>query len=119
VATCTVSSACRRCSTRVTFGSSELGDTFCPADKIQHNVKISQLPCCYAILTNLPATAKPASKPTQGVYRCQRHPEKCIKFMCEEHRVFLCTNCVLDHTGVGHRVVSFKADCIEYFLTCR
>ena len=94
----------------------DLGDTFCPADKIPHNVKVSQLPCCYAILTNLPTSTKPVCKSAQRVYRCQRHPEKCIKFMCEEHRVFLCTNCVLDHTGVGHKVVSVKADCKRFIV---
>ena len=87
------------------------GSNFCPADKIQHCVKVSDLPCCFAILSNLPKSSKP-----QCAFRCKRHPTKKIKFMCELHQVFLCANCVLDHTGTGHNVVPFNADSIEMII---
>ena len=53
---------------------------------------------------------------TQSKITCKRHPNKKIKFMCEIHKEFLCTICVLDHTGVGHKVASFSADCIYIYI---
>ena len=82
------------------------GDAFCPADKTHHNVKVSDLPCCYAILNNLPKRSK-----VQGVCFCKQHPNKKIKFMCEIHKTFLCSSCVLGHTGSGHQIANFKANC--------
>ena len=80
------------------------GDTFCPADKTHHTVRVSDLPCCHAILANLPKRNK-----EQNPYHCKKHPTKKIKFMCEIHKAFLCTNCVLEHNGAGHKIVPFDA----------
>lgn len=87
------------------------GPLCCGQDKTSHNVPVSELPCCYAILSNLPEQRKIA--PTL-VMHCNRHPNKKIKFLCEIHKTYLCTNCVLEHTGAGHQVVPFKIDCKLY-----
>ncbi len=112
--------------TRVLFGLSQtdgrqrfflfpavthVGDTSCPADKIQHKISVDTLPCCYAILSNIPAQRK---TPVPSAFCCKRHPKKKIKFVCEVHKEYLCTNCVLEHTGTGHKTVAFKADCMRY-----
>lgn len=77
-------------------------------DKTKHKVKVSDLPCCHAILSNIPKESGNIGEP---IFCCKRHSKKKIKFMCELHKEFLCTNCVLEHTGNGHQVVSFKPDC--------
>jgi hypothetical protein len=82
------------------------GNNFCPADKIQHDIPISQLSCCYPILNCLPDTL-PNLDSTTKLLHCKNHPEKKIKFVCEEHKAYLCTYCVLEHTGAGHLVKSF------------
>jgi len=84
------------------------GNNFCPADKIQHNVSISQLSCCYAILNYLPSTVS-SCKATKSLH-CKRHVNKKIKFVCEEHKEYLCTHCVLEHTGAGHLVKSYEVN---------
>ncbi len=84
------------------------GNAFCPADKIPYSSRVSELPCCHAILSNLPK-----SHPTaKTACRCRRHPSKKIKFMCEPHKTFLCSRCVLEHTGAGHSILPFDASCI-------
>jgi len=82
------------------------GNNFCPADKIQHNIPISQLSCCYPILNYLPDTLSNPDSTTKFLH-CKNHPKKKIKFICEEHKAYLCTYCVLEHTGAGHLVKSF------------
>jgi hypothetical protein len=39
--------------------------------------------------------------------QCQKHPNKMIKFYCEEHQEMICSDCLLnDH--IGHKVVPAK-----------
>lgn len=85
------------------------GNNFCPADKIQHDVSISQLSCCYPILNCL-ANTPPNVEAEVKLLHCKKHPEKKIKFVCEKHKAHLCTCCVLEHTGAGHLVKSFAVD---------
>lgn len=73
----------------------------CPIDKFSFNVQAFTLPCCYTILANLPKHIKKASS-------CIRHPKRKVKFMCKSHEKFLCTECVVDHTGAGHNIVAFS-----------
>jgi len=87
---------------------SHKGDLYCTEDKTAHKVSVSELPCCYAILSNLPEQTKTTHS---LVFHCNRHPKKKTKFLCLIHKEYLCTNCVLEHTGVGHQIVPFKADC--------
>lgn len=75
-------------------------DLTCPIDKSKHIVRMSALPCCYAILVNLP-------KERSKEFCCTKHTKKKIKFMCKVHDKFLCTDCIIDHTGSGHLVVAF------------
>jgi len=77
-------------------------DLTCPIDKSKHLVRISALPCCYAILVNLP-------KERSKEFCCTKHTKKKIKFMCKVHDKCLCTDCIIDHTGSGHLVVAFAA----------
>ncbi len=86
-------------------GQSTQGATFCPADRTRHSAPVSDLPCCFAILSNLPK----APVKSQSKCLCKRHPTKKIKFMCESHHAFLCSACVLEHTGTGHSIVPFTA----------
>jgi len=78
------------------------GNAVCPADKIKHNVQVSSLPYCYAILSNIPR-----QKPREAC--CSRHPKKKIKFLCEIHNEFLCSDCVIAHTGSDHSIVPYSA----------
>ena len=39
-----------------------------------------------------------------------RHPRKKIKFFCETHAEFLCSSCVIAHTGAGHIISEFTID---------
>ncbi len=100
------------------------GKNFCPTDKSQVNVPVAQLSCCYAILNHLPpvtagsdAAAAPLDSetaPPSGNSRplhCKRHTNKKIRFVCELHNEYLCSRCVLEHTGAGHKVSAFSADC--------
>jgi hypothetical protein len=41
---------------------------------------------------------------------CMRHPTKKVKFFCETHIEFFCSDCVLSHTGPGHAVSHFSVD---------
>ena len=72
----------------------------CPIDKAKHCVRVGSLPCCYAILVNLP-------RERSREFCCSKHTKKKIKFMCKVHDKFLCTDCIIDHTGPGHLVIAF------------
>lgn len=80
------------------------GGNFCPTDKVQYAVPVSQLPCCYAILNHLPDSVG------RKLLHCKRHPRKRIKFVCEDHAQFLCSSCVVEHAGAGHLVKPFEVE---------
>ena len=90
---------CKACMTSFCPGDKIM----CPADKAVHNISVERLPCCFAILSNLPRS--PVR--TREVC-CPKHPKKKIKFQCRVHSLYLCSNCVIDHTGAGHDVVTFS-----------
>jgi len=94
------------------FRKSDLkGNNFCPADKTEHKITIPELSVCFAILNHLPETIpKSFVEPSGKPLHCKRHPNKTVKFLCEPHHEFLCSHCVLDHTGEGHKVNSFAID---------
>lgn len=75
----------------------------CPIDKSKFEQSHLTLPCCYAILGNIP-------KQVQKEGCCIRHPRKKVKFLCKSHEKFLCTECVIDHTGAGHNIVAFTVN---------
>ena len=75
----------------------------CPIDKFCFDVSLGSLPCCYAILANLPKLAQKDSC-------CIRHPKKKVKFVCKSHDKFLCTECIIDHTGSGHNISAFTVN---------
>jgi hypothetical protein len=89
---------CQQCLAQIKRGST----IQCPSDKITHEVSIESLPCCFAIMANLPKD--------KLEFCCKRHPKKKIKFFCERHNEYLCTHCVIDHTGIGHKVNVCKID---------
>ena len=74
----------------------------CQIDKLRFDVQPSSLSCCYGILSYLPKHNKETT--------CIRHPKKNVKFLCKSHEKYLCTECIIDHTGVGHNVVAFKVN---------
>ena len=74
----------------------------CPIDKSKIENSVYSLPCCYAILANLPK-----QKP-KGIC-CARHPTKQVKFLCRTHETYLCSECIINHTGKGHNVVGYSA----------
>lgn len=78
-------------------------EVMCPLDLRRHCVKVGSLPCCYAILTNLPNEPKTH-------FACSKHSAKKIKFMCKVHSAFLCTDCVIEHTGSGHSILAHTAN---------
>ncbi|CDW91825.1 kelch motif family protein [Stylonychia lemnae] len=41
---------------------------------------------------------------------CLRHPDKKIKYICESDMAFLCSKCVIQHTGVGHVISEYSVD---------
>jgi hypothetical protein len=41
---------------------------------------------------------------------CIRHPDKKVKFFCESDIAFLCSKCVIQHTGVGHVITEYNLD---------
>lgn len=41
---------------------------------------------------------------------CIRHPEKKVKYFCESDVAFLCSKCVLMHTGAGHLIGECRLD---------
>lgn len=75
----------------------------CPFDKLKFDLQGFSLPCCYAILGNLP-------KFSQKDSCCIRHPKKKVKFLCKSHDKFLCTDCVIEHTGNGHNIIAFTVN---------
>lgn len=83
--------------------SKQMKQLTCPIDKTKFDISCSSLPCCYAILANIP-------KKSQKEGCCLRHPKKKVKFMCKSHDKFLCTNCVIDHTGAGHNIIAFTVN---------
>jgi hypothetical protein len=83
------------------YNYSSSGRTVCPTDKTSHSLSVDNLPCCYAILTNIPRER------TRDLC-CSRHPRKKLKFLCKSHTAYLCSDCVIEHAGAGHEVVSFS-----------
>lgn len=77
----------------------------CPIDKTKFPSTIESLPCCYAIFANLPRSNLGVS--------CSRHQKKKVKFMCKIHSKYLCTECVLEHTGPGHEIAAFTPNLDE------
>ena len=88
----------------------------CPADNRVHYVTVSKLPVCYTILSYLPNKNETSSIPDH--LHCLRHPKKKVKFFCESHNQFLCTSCVIQHTGVGHVVSNFTVNGIILNYIC-
>lgn len=41
---------------------------------------------------------------------CLRHPDKKVKYFCESDTAFLCSRCVLSHTGSGHLIQECRLD---------
>ena len=82
-----------------------LTSVLCPIDKYKFSQKNKDLPCCYAIFTNLPRN-------TLGV-SCPHHYKKKVKFMCKGHSTYLCTECIIEHTGHGHEIVGFNPNLEE------
>ena len=39
-----------------------------------------------------------------------RHPDKKVKYFCESDVAFLCSKCVLSHTGGGHLISECRLD---------
>ena len=39
-----------------------------------------------------------------------RHPDKKVKYFCESDIAFLCSRCVLSHTGSGHLIQECRLD---------
>ena len=77
----------------------------CPSDNKKHyGITTASFPCCYTILSNLP---KDANEGARKEACCMRHPKKKINFFCETHTKFLCTTCIVQHTGTGHNVANF------------
>lgn len=79
----------------------------CPVDSSKHAVSPYALPCCFAILANLP---KPSG---QGHLLCPRHCKKRLKFICTPHNKLLCSECIIEHTGQGHAVSPFTGNLVE------
>lgn len=71
----------------------------CPVDKVPH-AAISTLPCCYAILCNLP-------KPLPVIACCPKHMNKKIKYKCSTHETYLCSECIINHSGGSHELTLF------------
>ncbi|CAG9330678.1 unnamed protein product [Blepharisma stoltei] len=88
---------CERCLLKHSKGY----EISCPIDSIVHKTSVRSLPCCYTILANLPRS------PSKELC-CTRHPRKKIKFHCISHSVFLCSDCIIQHTGNGHEIESFN-----------
>ena len=85
------------------FQNKEESDTLrCPQDNKIMRIDIKLIPICYQILSNLPL-----NKNKLNAY-CTRHPNKKIKYFCSTHSVFPCSNCVVDHMGVGHELEAFE-----------
>jgi len=89
---------CEACLCKAASGA----DVICPLDKYVHSVKVESLPVCYAILSNLPTRER------NREVNCARHPRKKIKFLCKTHEKFLCSDCIIEHTGTGHNVVAYN-----------
>lgn len=93
---------CERCLSK----HSKNQEIICPIDSIIHKTSVRNLPCCFAILANLPrALAKELC--------CSRHPRKKVKFRCVSHSVFLCSECIIQHTGNGHEIQTFNPSSIS------
>lgn len=88
---------CEECLLSSVVGS----DIVCPFDKHSHTMKVEALPVCYAILSNLP-------RERNREVNCARHPRKKVKFLCKTHDKFLCSDCIIEHTGTGHNVVAYN-----------
>ena len=91
---------CKSCIKSLSFQACQ-----CPIDKHKFPASLETLPCCFAIFTSLP-------KSNLGV-SCSRHLKKKVKFMCKIHSKYLCTECVLEHTGPGHEIVAFSPNLEE------
>jgi len=39
-----------------------------------------------------------------------RHPDKKIKYFCESHCAFLCSKCIIAHSGAGHLISEYNVD---------
>ena len=91
---------CKSCMKSLSITGSQ-----CPIDKHKFPASLESLPCCYAIFTNLPRSNLGVS--------CSRHLKKKVKFMCKIHCKYLCTECVLEHTGPGHEIIAFSPNLDE------
>ena len=94
---------CENCLASCCFSSSGKNYILCPSDNKKHyGLTLSSLPCCFTILSKVPKETVEKKE-----LCCIRHPKKKIKFYCETHNTFLCSLCVIQHTGPGHIVSAF------------
>lgn len=70
----------------------------CPVDKVGWTGSIEKLPMCLPLLD--------IYKPK--FVSCPLHPSKRIRYHCKPHQSFLCSICIITHTGEGHEVVPYS-----------
>ena len=66
------------------------------------NGSVEKLPVCLPLLGEL-------QRVRQRHVPCPQHPAKRIRFHCRAHQAFLCSICIIGHTGEGHDVVPYSA----------
>jgi hypothetical protein len=93
---------CEDCLTKSVAGT----EIVCPIDKLSHSIGVEALPVCFAILTNLP-------RERSREVTCARHPRKKVKFLCKTHDKFLCSDCIIEHTGTGHTVIAYSLQSVQ------
>lgn len=89
---------CRECVRAGTAGDKGR----CPVDKAVWQGGVEKLPVCLPLLSEL-------QRVKQRPVSCPQHPSKRIRFHCKAHQAFLCSVCIIAHTGEGHEVVSYSA----------
>ena len=89
---------CEECLGRL--GRSE--EIKCPVHQVKIVRSLRELPVCLPLFKSL-------SPQRAAVLHCSLHPQKRVKYRCLVHEKYLCTMCIVTHTGVGHAVEGFEA----------
>lgn len=69
----------------------------------------------YSILDLLESIKSKKPRPDEKL--CERHPKKKVKFYCQAHAAFVCTDCLAEGDHLGHDIKPSGPFVLSYHVT--
>ena len=108
---------CRACAKKMNNSilTGNAVDKRCPFDK--SNIDFANpdfLSKNYSVLDLLESLKTKKLRPDEKL--CDKHPKKKVKFYCQAHGVFVCSDCLADGEHLGHDIKPAGPFVLSYFV---